>query len=138
MEQRYYIDTSIWVDLYDDRKGYLGEPLGDFALSLFSLLKGKGFRLVITDCLIKELEQVYSIAQINGMIKPFEGVTEKIMATEEQKKEAMVVSKTRNVPAGDALHAIIARDSNLILVTRDRHFRKLRDISPNYKPEELI
>jgi len=42
------------------------------------------------------------------------------------------------VPAGDALHAIVARDNDLILVTRDRHFRKLEDISKHYKPEELI
>ena len=55
-----------------------------------------------------------------------------------QREEAKKIAKERDVPAGDALHAIVARDNDLILVTRDRHFRKLEDISKHYKPEELI
>lgn len=38
----------------------------------------------------------------------------------------------------NALHAIVARDNGLILITRDNHFRVLQDISKYYKPEELI
>jgi len=38
-------------------------------------------------------------------------------------------TENRNVPRGDALHAIIARDHKLILITRDNHFKKLEDIS---------
>ena len=53
-------------------------------------------------------------------------------------KAAKKIAKERDVPAGDALHAIIARDDDLILVTRDRHFRKLEDISKHHKPEEII
>ncbi|MBI3026645.1 PIN domain-containing protein [Candidatus Woesearchaeota archaeon] len=51
-----------------------------------------------------------------------------MIATEKQREEAKKIAEERNVPAGDALHAIIARDNDLILVTRDSHFRKLEDI----------
>lgn len=31
MTERYFIDTSIWIDFYEDRIGYKDEPLGDYA-----------------------------------------------------------------------------------------------------------
>jgi len=138
MAEEYIIDTSIWVDLYEDRKGYNNEPLGDYALNLLIRIKAKENAIVLTDFLIKELETIYSVAEINGMFKPFEKIIKKIIATEKQREEAKKIAKERDVPAGDALHAIVARDNDLILVTRDRHFKKLEDVSRHHKPEELI
>ena len=125
-------------DLYEDRKGYNNEPLGDYAFKLLVKIKAKESVIVLTDFLIKELETIYSIAEINGLFKPFEKIIKKIIAAEKQREEAKKIANERDVPAGDALHAIISRDNDLILVTRDRHFRKLEDISKHYKPEELI
>ena len=88
--------------------------------------------------MISELEVRYTIAEINGMIKPFEQLIEKIISTKNQKLEAKKIGLERNLPTGDALHSIIARDSNLILVTRDKHFKELTDISKYYKPENII
>ena len=138
MAEEYIIDTSIWVDLYEDRKGYNNEPLGDYAFKLLVKIKAKESAVVLTDFLIKELETLYSIEEINGMFKPFEKIIKNIIATEKQREEAKKIAKERDVPAGDALHAIVARDNDLILVTRDRHFRKLEEVSKHYKPEELI
>jgi len=138
MEEEYIIDTSIWVDLYEDRKDYNNEPLGNYAFKLLVKIKAKESAIVLTDFLIRELETIYSVAEINGMFKPFEKIIKKIIATEKQWEEAKKIAKERDVPAGDALHAIVARDNDLILVTRDRHFRKLEDISKHHKPEELI
>ena len=138
MVEEYIIDTSIWVDIYEDRKGYNNEPLGDYAFNLLVKIKAQEKIIVLTDFLIKELETLYSAAEINGMFKPFEKIIKKIIATEKQREESKKIAKERDVPAGDALHAIIARDNDLILVTRDRHFRKLEDISKHYKPEDLI
>ena len=138
MTEEYIIDTSIWVDLYEDRKGYNNEPLGDYAFKLLVKIKANEKVIVLTDFLIKELETLYSVAEINGMFKPFEKITKKITDTEKQRQKPKKFAKERGVPAGDVLHAIVARDNDLILVTRDRHFRKLEDISKHYKPEELI
>jgi len=138
MAKKYYIDTSIWIDLYENRKGYNDEPLGDFALKLFSLIKAKKDKLIITDLLIKELEMGYSLEEINGMVKPFEEIIEKVIATTEQRDESKKIAEERGLPPGDVLHAVIARDHNLILITRDKHFRQLKDITKNYKPEDII
>ena len=138
MPEKYLIDTSIWVDLYDDRKGYKGEPLGDYAFKLFAMIKAKGDRIIITDLTIRELEMNYSIPEIRGMMKLFESVIDKIVASKEQRSESKNISQERNVPKGDALHAILARDNKLILITRDKHFNQLKDISLYKKPEEII
>ena len=138
MHEKYYLDTSIWMDLYEDRKGYSNEPLGDHALKLISLIKLKKASLIITDILIKELEMNYSMEEINGMMKPMEKITKKIISTKAQIDEAEKIAGQRKIPKGDVLHAILARDNDLILVTRDKHFRLLSDICKYYRPEDLI
>lgn len=138
MTEKYLIDTSIWVDLYEDRKGFKNEPLGDYALNLLVIIKARGNKIIVTDILIRELETNYSIEEINGMFKPFENQTEKIISTKEQREEAKKIALEKNIPPGDALHAIIARDNSLILITRDRHFKQIEDISLHYKPEDII
>ena len=126
------------MDLLEDRKGYNNEPLGEYALKLFSLIKAKKNTLIITDLLIRELESNYSMEEINGMVLPFQKIIEKIFVTKEQRDEAKKLGQERNLPPGDALHAIIARNHKLIMITRDKHFRQLEDIAKHYKPEELI
>lgn len=138
MTKKYLIDTSIWVDLYEDRPGYKGEPLGDFAFKLFAIIKAKEDKIIITDLTIRELEMNYSIAEINGMMKPFEAILEKLVASKKQREEAKKLAKERPVPKGDALHAVIARDNNFTLIARDKHFRQLTDISEHHKPEDII
>jgi len=138
MPETYYIDTSIWIDLYEDRKGYNNEPLGYFASKLFGFIKAKKDIIVISDLLIKELELRYSQKEINNIIKPFEDLIDKVFTTKEQRQEAYNISKERNIPSADVLHAIIARDNKFILITRDNHFKELKNIYKYYKPEELI
>ncbi|MBI2581961.1 type II toxin-antitoxin system VapC family toxin [Candidatus Woesearchaeota archaeon] len=138
MVEKFYVDTSIWIDLYEDRKGYNHEALGDYALKLFSMIKAKENSLIISDIMIRELEGYYSIEEINGMMKPFAKIIEKIISTKEQRIEARKIAIERNLPPGDALHAILARDNNVILISRDKDFRMLTDISKSHKPEEVI
>ncbi|MEM2915813.1 MAG: PIN domain-containing protein [Candidatus Woesearchaeota archaeon] len=136
--EKYYADASIWIDIYEDRKGYNNELFGDYALKFFPILKAQGKTLVITDILLKELESFYSLEEIKGMIKPFEKIIARIISTKSQREEARSIAKERQIPPGDVLHAILARANKLILITRDNHFRKLADLAEHYLPEELI
>lgn len=138
MELKFYLDTSIWMDLYEDRKGFNNEPLGDYAWDLLAFIMAQGHKVVISDELIRELLLRYSLEAINGMMKPFEKLFIKVIFTAEQAEEAEIISKERHVPKSDALHAIIARDNGFIMITRDKHFWKLDDISKHYKPEEIV
>jgi len=58
--------------------------------------------------------------------------------SEKQVKEAATLSNKLKIPFGDALHGVLARDNDAVMVTRDRHFRKLKDKVIIKKPEDLI
>ena len=138
MAKKYYVDTSIWIDLLENRKGYNDEPLGDYALKLFARIKAHNYKLVVSDLLVRELESNYSVEEINGMLLPFQKIIEKVFVTKEQRDESKKIAEERNLPPGDVLHAIVARDNKLIMVTRDKHFKKLEDVVKHYRPEEII
>lgn len=138
MELIFYLDTSIWIDLYEDRKGFNGEPLGDYAWDLLAFIMAQRHKVVISDELIRELLLRYPLEAINGMMKPFENLFIKVIFTAAQISEAKLLSKERLVPVSDALHAIIARGNGCIMIARDKHFLELDDISPHYKPEEIF
>ena len=116
----------------------MNEPLGDFAWALLCAIKAERNKLVITNLILTELERYYSSEELNGMFKPFEALIEKIVFTIKQSDEAKLIAKLKKVPINDALHAVIARDNNLVLITRDNHFKELNGVCTHYKPEELI
>lgn len=134
----YYVDAAIWIDFFEDRKGYNNEPLGEFAYLFLSLVKTKNEKIAITDFLVEELKRGYTLEEIEKMIGQFKELIIKINVKPEQHIEAIKIAKERKLPKGDALHAIVARDYCLILITRDRHFKLLMDIAEYYKPEQLI
>ena len=54
-----------------------------------------------------------------------------------QKSQAKDLSDALSIPYGDALHAILARDNEAMLITRDRHFQKISWLKPR-APEDII
>jgi len=106
MVEKYYIDSSIWMDFYEDRKGFKGEPLADYAWKLFSLIHAKKSKVIFSDLLMLELNTFYSDEQINGMMKLFAGLIEKVVITEEQSVEAGKIALKRKLPKSDVLHAV--------------------------------
>lgn len=135
---KFYLDTSIWIDLYEDRKGFNNEPLGDYAWALFSYIMKNNYKIAVSDIVLRELLKKYSMQAINGMMKPFEKIIIKVFSSHEEVAEAEVISRQTLVPKLDALHAVIARDNSLILITRDNHFWKLDNIIRHYKPEDIV
>ena len=61
-----------------------------------------------------------------------------VESTEKQVRKARDLSAKRDVPKGDALHALIARDNKAIVVTLDNHFKKLLDIAKSKSPQDII
>mgnify|MGYP001767400808 CR=1 FL=1 len=135
---RYYIDTCIWMDLLEGRKDYDGGSLSEKAFNLILDIKARGDRIIVTEQILQEFSRYYSPEEIKSMLSPFSRIIERLNNSPDQIIEAKKISSERNVPFGDALHTITARDNSLILVTRDAHFRILSDISEPYTPEELV
>ncbi len=137
MIETYYLDTSVWMDYYEDRKDP-SKNIGELAFRLLKKLLASKSKILVSTFLLKELETAYSLEKIRGIFFPFQGLIETAGLSEEQREEARIIAKEREIPRGDVIHAILARDNDAILVSRDKHFQKLKDICEVMKPEELI
>ncbi|MFH0875328.1 MAG: PIN domain-containing protein [archaeon] len=137
MAEKYYLDTSIWMDYYEDRKDPSND-IGEYAFRLLCKLLATKSRIVVSSFSLRELEVTYSFDKIRGLARPFEKQMEKVDVSDKQREEAKRIADERNVPKGDALHAILARDNKAVLISRDKHFQVLKDICDVVKPEDLI
>ncbi|MBW2984989.1 type II toxin-antitoxin system VapC family toxin [Candidatus Woesearchaeota archaeon] len=137
MAEKYYLDTSIWMDYYEDRTDP-SKDIGEFAFKLLCKLLASKSKIVVSTFLLRELETAYTLDQIRGLTLHFEKIMEKVDVSEEQWNEAKKIAEERKLPRGDAIHAILARDNKAVLVSRDKHFQLLKDICEVVKPEELI
>lgn len=135
---KYYVDTSIWRDYYEDRKDNL-KPLGEFAFEFFRKVKINNDKILYSDLVIEELNKAYNEKEIKQIFDIIEedNLLEKVEISKNQVKEALELKRKLQIPFGDALHAIIARDNDAILITRDEHFLKIDFVNVK-KPEDLI
>ena len=137
MTSKYYIDTAIWRDLHENRKDK-SKNLGELAFEAIKKIRINKEKILYSDFVFEELSHAYDKQTINKLFKDASELLEKVKISEYQFKEAADLSKKLNIPFGDAVHGVLARDNNAIMVTRDRHFRKLKDKITIKKPEELI
>ena len=138
MEKRFYLDTAIWMDYFENRGNGI-KPLGEFAFLFLKKCEREGARVIVSDKVTEELEAYYSEQQIRLMLSSFGGVLVKVNHTEKQAREAFALLKKfkREIPFADILHSIIARDESAVLVTRDRHFESIGSAKVR-SPEELL
>jgi predicted nucleic acid-binding protein len=117
---RYYIDTCVWIDFIEGRTNtdiFIECILEDHMPILsYPLQKELGKYLHA-----EQLTMIFALLSSKGLI-------ELVGVFEHDKKEASLLSAQRNIPFADALHAILTRNNNALLITRDKHFLKLRDI----------
>ena len=139
MAQKYYLDTSIWRDYYENRSDKF-RPLGEWALKLINDAIENGDYILYSDLIVEELKVKYKEEKIKDIFEIIEkrNLLLKVEISDSQAKEAYILCKQRKVAFGDALHSILARDNNAIMVTRDKHFLELTDIADIKKPEGLI
>ncbi len=135
-ENPYYWDANIWLDVHEKR-GYANE-MATKLLRKIILTNGIIF---YSDLVVDELKKIgYSqqeILQIFSIAKPDH--LKKTHIYKKQIDEARRVARKHDVPEADALHAILARDNQFTLVSRDqKDFPKLRYIWPAKLPEELL
>lgn len=139
MNKKYYFDTSIWLDLFENRdEEHL--PKGKYAWELMKKIIVEDAVIVYSDFIITELIEGYGYPpyKAEALFQPFQRIIFFVYSTEKQNTKAQDLSAKRKIPFGDALHAFIARDCQAQLVTRDKDFQKLIDIILTKKPEELI
>lgn len=135
MMNKYYLDTSIWLDYYE-RRGKNGEA----TLKLIRKITEEGDIILYSNAIVKELKHLgYFLTEISEIlnIAQFDNI-KLIQIHERQIEEAEKIALQRNLPKRDVLHAVLARDNEACLITRDNHFQKLKDITVSKLPEDFI
>ena len=138
MNKKYYLDTSIWLDFFENRNEP-NMPKSEWADKLLNKILADNDKIVFSRAVLDELkEQNYTIYEVFNLFKPIKRILVYVEFTKKQFSKSKDLSKKRNLPVFDALHALIARDNKAIMITRDNHFKKLLDITKYKKPEEII
>ncbi|MDD5418205.1 MAG: PIN domain-containing protein [Candidatus Nanoarchaeia archaeon] len=137
-----YLDTNVYLDYWEDRKDKF-KPLGEFAFSLMKETINCRFFVLISEIVIKELRNVLFMqkekifATILSSLKE-SGKLVFVDISMEQVHESEKISRQKNIPKADALHAVLARDNKAVLVSRDKHHILVKDIVEVMKPEEIL
>lgn len=137
MAKRFYVDTAIWRDYWEDRSDRF-QKLGEIAEKFFERAIAEGWIIIYSDIVVAELLNCFTYEELMEIFSIVNTILCRVEGTEKQAKEAQRISDTRNIPPGDAMHAILAKAHNAVVVTRDKHFTRLRDIAEWKRPEELL
>jgi len=140
MGDKIYVDTNIFLDWWLDRADNL-RPIGEFAFRLFKQAVSCRFDVLVSDYTVSELMNVlcFSESRVLGDVLVLLKEADKLFivsASPAQKEEAEKFAGLHGLPRTDVLHAILARDNDAVLVTRDRHFEEI-GICRTAKPENL-
>jgi predicted nucleic acid-binding protein len=137
MSNKYYLDSAIWRDLHEGREDRF-RPLGEWAFELLRKIRISRDKVIYSKLIVDELSVAYDKETITKLFQNTTEMLQRVEINENQVREAARLSKKYNIPFGDALHGILARDNDAIMVTRDHHFEKLNNIVSVKKPEDLI
>lgn len=137
MKIKYYIDTCIWRDYYENRSDKF-RPLGEWALFLLNKIKANNEEIIVSDFLIYELSLFLTKEDMRKLFEPYEKNIIMIESSTEHNRLAREYSLKYSLPKPDALHLVLALEQNAVLVTRDFHFLNASDLIVIRKPEDLI
>lgn len=141
METLIYLDSNIWIDLWEDRRDNI-RPLGEFAFQLLKMVYECKFRVVLSGAVLNELLNIYPKKITNNILRELYESEKyvKIVAEKADVVKAEIISEKRSLPYSDVLHAVLANKANArYLVTRNIvHFEALEDLAEPKMPEELL
>lgn len=134
----YYLDTSIWLDLFEEREEH---DIHKFTIArkLVKRVRLHNDRLVYSKVIIDELKSLgYTPFELTFLFRKFRPLLLYVWQTQHHLGRAKDLSVKRNIPLFDALHDLLARTAKAILVSRDKDFQQLQDIVITKRPEDII
>ena len=138
MKKRFYFDTSIWLDFFEARDE-ANLPKSKWAGELIRKIVIDNDTIIFSDNNMTEFNNIgYSGFEIEELLEALKPNLIFVESTSKQIGRSKDLAQKRDIPKRDALHALIARDNNAILITLDEHFDKLIDITKSHKPKEFI
>ena len=84
---RFYVDTAIWMDYFEDRQDNI-KPIGEFAFQFLKKCSETDAEILVSDTVIFELEARFSKEQIKEIFFSFRSIIKKVTANAKQASEA--------------------------------------------------
>ena len=137
---RYWVDTCIWRDFYEDRISDNGIDLSSYASDVFTKIILKKDKIIYSEALIWELRKRYTNNEINELLGLLlqNGILIRIPIIEDDKSKARTLSKQRGIPFSDCLIAVQAKRNNAIVISQDKHLiYNLSDTVRAIRPNEI-
>ena len=137
---RYWVDTCIWRDFYEDRISDNGIDLSSYASDVFTKIILKKDKIIYSEALIWELRKRYTNNEINELLGLLlqNGILIRIPIIEDDKSKARTLSKQRGIPFSDCLIAVQAKRNNAIVISQDKHWiYNLSDTVRAIRPNEI-
>jgi len=138
----YYVDTCIYVNLWQKETGRHGQPFWRYAAEFFRIIEEKEEILCFSGFVLKEIQFILSPEEFMKKrpafdLPPFWKIPADdyaySQARELESREQYIISFF------DCMHIVLALRSSSVLITRDR---KLLEIAKKYcdaaTPEEII
>ncbi len=135
MVKSFYLDTAIWRDYFEDRRDGI-RPLGEFAFQFLKKCREHNCKVLYSEPVLFELRD-FPKQRVDWAFSSFKDLLVAVPVLREQMREAKQIAEKRRLPFNDVFHAIIARDNNAMVITRDRHFDRLLDVVESKAPEEV-
>lgn len=137
MARRFYLDTAIWRDYFEDRGDGI-RPLGEFAFQFLKRCQQRKQFVLVSQIVENELLTHYSKEKVEQVFSSFSDIIVRVDHSKQQVSEALSfwVKANKKFPFSDILHSIIARDNNALLISRDWHFTEIK-IAECAMPEEI-
>ena len=73
MGEKFYLDTAIWRDYFEDRKDGI-RPLGEFAFQFLKNCEKKGCKVLYSELVVYELKRDYSDEKIKMVFSSFQNL----------------------------------------------------------------
>ena len=140
----YYIDTCIYLNLWQKEESFSGIKYWEIAQRLFELIEENNENIYYSGFILKEMSFILNKKEFEDKIKLFEATSnfKKIFIEKSEMDDARKIEDEIGFEVSfyDIIHMILARKSKSILVTRDK---RLMNIARKYKisvklPEDII
>lgn len=132
---KYYIDTCIWIDYWENRSDNL-RPIGEFAFKFLSNIEEED-EIIYTKLTLTELRKFYSEETILSILSIIKKQLTFIEYTEDDFNVVKTLISTGLLHKTDALHITVARRKDALFITRDKQIL-LSGLIKSYMPEDLI
>ena len=143
MVNNYYVDSCVYLNLWQKEKSKLGKPLWKLSKNFFEKAEQTESLIYYSGFLLKELSFILTkneFAQKRLMFEASPNFKKMKLTLNEYKLARKIESKNKSIGFYDILHMLLTKKTNSTLITRDR---KLLKLAKKYKinakrPEEIL